>query len=88
MPPNLLLFYYEYTFIKDKLKTNYGSAYSYRLIARFDLLIFNNPSFEENIAAIYPPELVLKKTTESANSVSCLDMQIDNPTTNLCLRQT
>ena len=41
-----------------------------------DLLTINNPSFEVEIASIYPPELSFKKTTESANVVSYLDINI------------
>ena len=79
MLANLFLFYHEYTYIKHKLKTNYGCAYSYRYTVRYidDLLTFNNPSFEENITTIYPPELTLKKTTESANKASYLDIEIE-----------
>ena len=41
-----------------------------------DLLTLNNPSFEVEITNIYPPELSFKKTTESANVVSYLDVNI------------
>jgi hypothetical protein len=37
-----------------------------------DLLTLNNPSFENAINEIYPPELVLKKTTENSGMVSYL----------------
>ena len=42
-------------------------ALSYKYTVRYtdDLLTFNNPSFEGNIATIYPPE-PLKKTAESS----------------------
>ena len=41
-----------------------------------DLLSINNPYFESEIGNIYPPEIVLKKTTESANEVTYLDIHI------------
>ena len=41
-----------------------------------DLLTLNNPSFESYISNIYPPELILKKTTESSSMVSYLDVYI------------
>ena len=34
-----------------------------------DLLTLNNNSFEEEIINIYPPELTLKKTTESNSRI-------------------
>ena len=41
-----------------------------------DLLTLNNNSFEEEIINIYPPELTLKKTTESNSTISYLDISI------------
>jgi len=41
-----------------------------------DLLTLNNPRFEEEISNIYPPELTLKKTTESETNLSYLDISI------------
>ena len=41
-----------------------------------DLLTINNPSFENEINNIYPSELILKKTTESGDTVSYLDIGI------------
>ena len=61
---NLFLFHFEYGYIKEKLsETDYSMALSYKYTVRYidDLLTFNNPSFEENIATIYPPELTLKR---------------------------
>ena len=74
---NLFLFHFEYSYIKEKLsKADYSMALSYKYTVRYidDLLTFNNPSFEGNIATIYPPELTLKKTTESSNRLSYLDI--------------
>ena len=41
-----------------------------------DLLTLNNNSFEEEIINIYPPELTLKRTTESNSRISYLDISI------------
>ena len=41
-----------------------------------DLLTLNNPAFEQEIPNIYPPQLVLKKTTETPNKLSYLDICI------------
>ena len=41
-----------------------------------DLLVLNNPSFEDAIKDIYPTELQLKKTTENVTALSYLDILI------------
>ena len=41
-----------------------------------DLLALNNKKFEEEIVNIYPPELTLKRTTESDTTLSYLDVSI------------
>ena len=41
-----------------------------------DLLMLNNSSFASKIPDIYPPELDLKKTTESPTTVSYQDILI------------
>ena len=38
--------------------------------------MLNNPHFEQEIPNIYPPQLVLKKTTEATDRLSYLDMYI------------
>ena len=72
---NLYLFYYEYRFTWSLLKNNLHTA---KQLCRYidDLLTLNNPSFVLHIYSIYPPELVLKKTIESSNMVSYLDVCI------------
>ena len=71
---NLYLFKLEYKFMKNLLKTNMSKAqlFSFRYID--DLLTLNNPSFGNVISDIYPPELVLKETTEKRGLVSYLDV--------------
>ena len=41
-----------------------------------DLLTFNNYKFETEVTSIYPSELILKRTTESATLLSYLDMTV------------
>ena len=75
---NLFLFFYEYKYVKDKLKDNPKEARLVRHTVRYidDLLTLNNPAFEQEIPNIYPPQLVLKKTTETPNKLSYLDICI------------
>ena len=75
---NLFLFFYEYSYIKNHLKTSQIFAVMFRYTFRYidDLLTINNPTFEREIPNIYPPQLVLKKTTETADRTSYLDMYI------------
>ena len=75
---NLYLFYFEYKFMKNLMKNNLAKARSFTYSFRYidDLLTINNPCFEDNVKEIYPPELVLKKTTESNNLCSYLDVGI------------
>ena len=77
---NLFLFFYEYNYVKEKLKTNHASALKWRYTARYidDLLTINNPSFQNEGHNIYPPQLSLKKTTECPEMASFLDICIHN----------
>ena len=72
---NLFLFFYEYKF-KDKLKESHRDAVLFRHTMRYidDLLTINNPTFEQEIPKIYPPQLTLKKTTETPEKLSYLDI--------------
>ena len=76
---NLFLFFYEYKYVKDKLKTNPREARLLRHTVRYidDLLTLNNPAFEQEIPNIYPPQLQLKKTTETPVKLSYLDICIE-----------
>ena len=64
---NLFLFFYEYKYVKDKLKTKPGEARLLRHTVRYidDLITLNNPTYEQEIPNIYPTQLQLKKTTET-----------------------
>ena len=41
-----------------------------------DLLTLNNPTFKEAIRNIYPPQLELKRTTETESRLSYLDIEL------------
>ena len=75
---NLYLFRLEYKFMKKLLKTNMSKARLFSNTFRYidNLLTLNNPSFGNVIGDIYPPELVLKETTEKSGLVSYLDVGI------------
>ena len=75
---NLFLFYYEYKFMKTKLNQNNKVARDFSYTFRYidDLLTLNNPTFEHEISNIYPPQLQLKKTTETDRSLSYLDIDL------------
>ena len=42
-----------------------------------DLLTLNNPTFEKEIKNIYPPQLELKKITETDSRLSDLDLEVN-----------
>ena len=75
---NLYLFYHESKYMKGLIKSNMTKARQFSNTVRYidDLLTLNNPSFEIEVANIYPSELILKKTTESYDMVSYLDIRI------------
>ena len=77
---NLLLFYYEYEHMKNLVKDNLQAAMKFNGTTRMryidDLLTLNNSGFASKLPDIYPPELDLKKTTESPSTVSYLDILI------------
>ena len=75
---NLFLFYYEYEYMKNRIKDNIQAAMKFNGTMRYidEILTLNNSGFASKIPDIYPPELDLKKTTESLTSVSYLDILI------------
>ena len=80
---NLFLFFYEYRYMKNLIKDNLQVAMKFKGTMRYidDLLTLNNSSFASKIPDIYPPELDLKKTTESPTTVCYLyryTLTIDN----------
>ena len=76
---NLFLFYYEYKFMKEKLKQNSQVAKIFSNTFRYidDLLTLNNPTFEQEISNIYPQQLELKRTTETDSRLSYLDLEVN-----------
>ena len=75
---DLFLFSYEFEFMKSLIRTDLSVAAKFSNTCRYidDLLTLNNPDFQACIGHIYPPELELKKTTESHDSCSYLDLNI------------
>ena len=75
---NLFLFYYEYEYMKNRIKDNLHAAMKFNGTMSYidDLLTLNNSSFASKIPDIYLPELDIKKTTESPTTVSYLDIVI------------
>ena len=72
---NLFLFFYEYNYMKDLIKTKLVLAKKFNNTMRYidDLLTLNNATFHSAITDIYPHELQLKKTTECETQLSYLD---------------
>ena len=75
---NLFLFYYEYKYMRNLIKTNLIRAKRFCNTMRYidDLLTLNNTLFHSAIEDIYPVQLKLKKTSESSTTLSYLDIQI------------
>ena len=75
---NLFLFYYEYKYMRHLISSNLRLAKKFSNTVRYidDLLTLNNSNFANEIPNIYPPELVLKRTTESPAELSYLDIPI------------
>ena len=66
--------------MKNLVKDNLQAAMKFNGTMWYidDLLTLNNSGFASKIPYIYPPELDLKKTTESPSTVSYLDILITN----------
>ena len=67
--------------MKNKLKQNYQPAKTFSNTFRYidDPLILNNLHLKEELTNIYPPQLVLKKTTtETESRLSCLDLELSS----------
>ena len=64
--------------MKILMKKNLCVAKKFNDTIRYidDLLTVNNSKFEKEICNIYPPELTLKRTSESERNVSYLDISI------------
>ena len=75
---DLFLFSFEFEFMRTLIRTDFSVARKFSKTFRYidDLLTLNNPEFSNFIGHIYPQELELKKTTESPENCSYLDLSI------------
>ena len=74
---DLFLYSYEAEFIQKLAKSKrHKEAKSFNFTFRYidDVLSINNPTINNYLSMIYPPELEIKETTESSSSVSYLDI--------------
>jgi hypothetical protein len=84
MPSNFLadLFLYSYEseflqkLVKDK-KIHEARAFNFTYRYIDDVLSINNSRFAEFLPLIYPPELEVKETTDTASSASFLDLYLE-----------
>ena len=77
---DLFLYSYESEFlqklVKDKMIHEARDFnFTYRYID--DVLSINNSRFAEFLSLIYPPELEIKETTDTASPASFLDLYLD-----------
>ena len=77
---DLFLYSYETEFLQDlvkkkKIKEARSFNFTYRYID--DVLSINNPNFSDWIPLIYPTELEIKETTDTASSASFLDLFLE-----------
>ena len=76
------LFLYSYesellqNLVKDK-KIHEARAFNFTYRYIDDVLSLNNPRFAEFLPLIYPPELEIKETTNTASSASFLDIYLE-----------
>jgi hypothetical protein len=77
---DLFLFSYESEFlqnlVKDK-KIHEARAFNFTYRYIDDVLSINNPRFAEFLPLIYPPDLEIKETTDTASSASFLDLYLE-----------
>ena len=75
---DLFLFSFEFEFMKNLNRKDVSVARKFNRTFRYidDLLTLNNSSFRNSIDQIYPPELELKRTTESLTTCSYLDLYL------------
>ena len=77
---DLFLYSYESEFlqklVKDK-KIHEARAFNFTYRYIVDVLSINNSRFAEFLPLIYPPELEVKETTDTASSASFLDLYLE-----------
>ena len=77
---DLFLYSYEAEYIQSLLSQGQKHlAHKFNFTFRYidDLLSINNSKFSEHFSSIYPKELEIKETTESASSTSYLDLLLE-----------
>ena len=77
---DLFLYSYEAEYVQNLLKQKkFSIAKAFNLTFRYidDVMSLNNDKFSDHLPAIYPPELEIKETTESAYSASYLDLFLE-----------
>ena len=77
---DLFLYSYEAEFIKYLVQQKKVSVVkTFNLTSRYidDVISLNNSKFSDYLSMIYPPELEIKETTESAASASYLDIFLE-----------
>ena len=62
--------------VKDK-KIHEARAFNFTYRYIDDVLSINNSRFAEYLPLIYPPELEIKETTDTASSASFLDLYLE-----------
>jgi hypothetical protein len=77
---DLLLYSYESEFlqklVKDK-KIHEARAFNFTYRYIDDVLSINNSRFAESLPLIYPPDLEVKDTTDTASSASFLELYLE-----------
>jgi hypothetical protein len=77
---DLFVYSYESAFlqklVKDK-KIHEASTFNFTYRYIDDVLSINNPRFAKCLPLIYPPELEVKETTDTASSASFLDLYLE-----------
>ena len=75
---DLFLFSYEFLqkLVKDK-KIHEARTFNFTYRYIDDILSINNSRFAEFLPLIYPPELEVKETTDTASSASFLDIYLE-----------
>jgi hypothetical protein len=77
---DLFLYSYESEFLQKLVKDKkFHEARAFNFTYRYidDILSINNSRFEEFLPLIYPPELEVKVTTDTASSASFLDLYLE-----------
>ena len=76
---DLFIYSYEAKFIQKLIsqkQNNIAQSFNYTYRYIDDVLSLSNSNFDKYLHLIYPPELEIKNTTDSANSSSYLDLTL------------